>query len=162
MIRAATPEDGDAVWAILEPILRAGETYALPRDWSREQLLAFWFAPDHEVFVAEDDAIVGTYFLCANHLGGGAHVANCGYATSVAAQGKGVARSMCEHSLAHAKARGFRAMQFNFVIASNTRAVALWQRMGFSIAGTLPSAFEHPTRGFVDAHVMFRELQPPA
>jgi len=158
MIRPATLDDRDAVWAILEPILRAGETYALPRDWSRDQLLEFWFAPDHEVFVADESGVVGTYFLCANHLGGGAHVANCGYATGTAAQGRGVARAMCEHSLGHAKARGFRAIQFNFAIASNTRAVALWQRMGFSIVGTLPGAFEHPTRGFVDAYVMFRDL----
>ena len=157
-IRAATSADGDAIWAILEPILRAGETYGLPRDWSRDELLAFWLAPDHEVFVADEGEVVGTYFLCANHLGGGAHVANCGYATAPAAQGKGIARAMCEHSLAHAKARGFRAIQFNFVIATNTRAVALWQRMGFSIVGTLPGAFAHPTKGDVDAYVMFRSL----
>ena len=160
MIRAATQRDDDAIWTVLEPILRAGETYALPRDWSREAMLAYWRSADHEVFVAEDGgAIVGTYFLCANHLGGGAHVANAGYATAVAAQGKGIARAMCEHSIAHARERGFRAMQFNFVIASNTRAVALWQRMGFSIVGTLPGAFAHPTLGYVDAFVMYRDTK---
>jgi ribosomal protein S18 acetylase RimI-like enzyme len=158
MIRAATSADGDAIWAILEPVVRAGETYALPRDWSREELLAYWFAPGHDVFVLEDGAVLGTYFLCANHLGGGAHVANCGYATAASAQGKGVARAMCEHSLVHARSRGFRAMQFNFVISSNTRAMALWQRMGFAIVGTLPAAFAHPQRGYVDAYVMFRSL----
>jgi ribosomal protein S18 acetylase RimI-like enzyme len=111
------------------------------------------------VFVAEDNgASVGTYFVCANHLGGGAHVANAGYATAQDAQGKGVARAMCEHSIDQARSRGFRAMQFNFVIASNTRAVALWQRMGFSIVGTLPGAFAHPTLGYVDAYVMYRNL----
>lgn len=158
MIRPATAADRDAIWAILEPILRAGETYGLPRDWSRDELLAFWFAADHEVFVHDDGAVLGTYFLCANHLGGGAHVANCGYATAVAAQGRGVARAMCEHSLVHAKARGFRAIQFNFVISTNTRAVALWERMGFAIVGTLPGAFAHPAHGEVDAYVMFRRL----
>lgn len=151
--------DADAIWAILEPILRAGETYALPREWSRDDALAYWFAGDHEVFVAElDDAIAGTYFLCANHLGGGAHVANAGYATAQAAQGKGIARAMCAHSIEHARARAFRAMQFNFVIATNTRAVALWQGMGFAIVGTLPGAFAHPARGDVDALVMYRVL----
>ena len=159
LIRAATPDDDGAIWTIFEPILRAGETYALPRDWSRDELLAFWRAPDHDVFVAEQDsAIAGTYFVCANHLGGGAHVANAGYATAQHARGKGVAREMCEHSLAHARARGFRAMQFNFVIATNTRAVALWQRMGFVIAGTLPEVFVHPALGDVDAFVMYRKL----
>ncbi len=158
-LRAARQADDDAIWAILEPIIRAGEAYALPRDWSREAALAYWHSPDHDVFVAEDDgAIVGTYFLCANHLGGGAYVANAGYATAQDAQGKGVARAMCEHSIDHARSRGFRAMQFNFVIASNTRAVALWQRMGFTIVGTLPGAFAHPTLGYVDAYVMYRNL----
>jgi len=97
-----------------------------------------------------------TYFVCANHLGGGAHVASAGYATAPHAQGKGIARAMCEHSLAHARARGLRAMQFNFVIATNTRAVALWQRLGFAIVGTLPGAFAHPALGDVDAYVMYR------
>lgn len=156
-IRPATPADGDAIWRILEPILRAGETYALPRDWERDDLLAFWYA-NHDVFVAEDGEIVGTYFLCANQRGGGAHVANAGYATATAAQGKGVARAMCAHSLEHARARGFRAMQFNMVVSSNTRAVALWERMGFAIAGTLPGAFSHPALGDIDAYVMYRRL----
>ncbi len=158
-IRAATAADNDAIWTVLEPIIRAGETYALPRDWSRDATLAFWHADGHDVFVAEDGgAIVGTYFVCANHLGGGAHVANAGYATATNAQGKGVARAMCEHSIEYARGRGFRAMQFNFVIASNTRAVALWQRMGFATVGTLPGAFAHPTLGDVDAFVMYRRL----
>lgn len=158
-VRPATAADNDAIWAIVEPILRAGETYALPRDWSRDALLAYWFAAGHEVFVADDaGAIVGTYFLCPNHQGGGAHVANAGYATAQAAQGKGIARAMCAHSIAHAQARGFRAMQFNFVIATNERAVKLWQAMGFAIVGTLPGAFAHPTHGDVDAFVMYRRL----
>jgi ribosomal protein S18 acetylase RimI-like enzyme len=158
-LRAARQADDDAIWTVLEPIIRAGEAYALPRDWSREAALAYWCSPDHDVFVAEHDgAIVGTYFVCANHLGGGAHVANAGYATAQDAQGKGVARAMCEHSIDHARSRGFRAMQFNFVIASNTRAVALWQRMGFTIVGTLPGAFAHPALGYVDAYVMYRNL----
>jgi ribosomal protein S18 acetylase RimI-like enzyme len=159
MIRTARPEDDEAVWSILAPIVRAGEAYALPRDWSRGEVLAYWKTPGHDVFVAEEGAVIlGTYFVCANRLGGGAHVANAGYATAADAQGKGVAAAMCEHSLEHARRRGFRAMQFNFVIASNTRAVALWQRMGFSIVGTLPGAFEHPSLGDVDAFVMHRHL----
>ena len=158
-IRRATAADDDAIWAILEPILRGGETYALPRDWPRDAALAFWRAPAHDAFVAlADGAIAGTYFVHANQLGGGAHVANAGYATAQTAQGRGIARAMCEHSLDHARARGFRAMQFNFVIATNIRAVALWRGMGFAIVGTLPGAFAHPIHGFVDAHVMYRAL----
>ncbi len=159
-IRLAIESDHDAIWAILEPMLRAGETYPQPRDMNREEALAFWFSPEKEIFVWEEDGMVlGTYFLKANQQGGGAHVANCGYVTSVLAQGRGIARAMCLHSLERAKERGFRAMQFNFVVRSNTRAVKLWSDLGFQIVGRLPLVFEHPTLGYVDALVMYRPIQ---
>ena len=158
-IRPATDADDDAIWAILEPTFRAGETYPIPRDISRVDALAYWQAPSHAVFVAvENGTVVGTYYLRANNRGGGAHVANCGYMTAPAATGRGVARTMCAHSLDEARRRGFKAMQFNFVIASNARAVRLWQSCGFAIVGTLPEAFDHPRLGLVDAYVMYRAL----
>jgi len=158
-IRAATPPDADAVWAILEPTIRAGETYTLPREMARDAALAWWFAPAHEVFLAEENGEpAGTYFLRANQEGGGAHVANCGYITAPWATGRGVARAMCAHSLERARARGFRAMQFNFVVSTNERAVRLWQGLGFEIVGRLPGAFLHPSAGYADALVMYRAL----
>jgi ribosomal protein S18 acetylase RimI-like enzyme len=158
-VRPAGASDAVAIWDILEPTIRAGETYTLPRDMTREQALAYWQSPDHEVFVAEEDGTaVGTYFLRANQKGGGSHVANCGYVTAVHAAGRGVARAMCRHSLDYGKTRGFRAMQFNFVVSTNHRAVKLWQSFGFEIVGRLPEAFLHPTAGYVDAFVMYREL----
>ena len=159
LIRQSEPRDDDAIWRILEPTFRAGETYPVPRDISRAGALAYWHMPGHAVFVAEDaGTIVGTYYLRANNRGGGAHVANCGYVVAPDAFGRGVAQAMCSHSLGEAKSRGFSAMQFNFVIASNERAVRLWQRMGFAIAGRLPGAFQHPRLGLVDAYVMLRNL----
>ena len=159
LLRKALLKDEDAIWAILEPFIRAGETYPLPRDMDRQTALAYWFSPGHDVFVAEDNGlVVGTYFLKANQKGGGAHVANCGCMTAPHATGRGVARAMCTHSLEHAKERGFRAMQFNFVVSTNERAVRLWQSFDFEIVGRLPRVFEHPTHGFVDALVMYREL----
>lgn len=158
-IRPAADADRQTILAIVKPILSAGETYAMARDLDDAGVLAYWFAPSHEVFVAEaDGAILGTYYLMANQAGGGSHVANCGYMTAPAAQGKGVARAMCEHSLLRARQRGFRAMQFNHVVSTNTRAVALWQSLGFAIVGTLPQAFNHPAHGYVDSYVMFRAL----
>jgi ribosomal protein S18 acetylase RimI-like enzyme len=158
-IRNATPADEDAIWTILEPVIRAGDTYTLCRDLDRAEALAYWSAADHEVFVAsEGNELLGTYYLRANQRGGGAHVANCGYVTLASAQGRGVARAMCAHSLERARARGFRAMQFNFVVETNDRAVRLWQGMGFEIVGRIPKAFEHPTLGLVDALVMYRQL----
>lgn len=159
LVRAALEDDADALWAILEPIIIAGETYPLPRDTDRQTALAYWFSPGHEVFVAEDNGeVVGTHFLKANQKGGGAHVANCGYMTAPHATGHGVARAMCAHSLERARERGFLSMQFNFVVSTNERAVRLWQSFGFEIVGRLPKVFEHPKLGFVDALVMYREL----
>ncbi|MDX8464991.1 N-acetyltransferase [Mesorhizobium sp. VK23B] len=158
-IRPATPADADAIWSILEPVLRAGETYVLPRDWNRDQALGYWFSVGHDVFVAEEAGdVIGCYYLHANQRGGGAHVANCGYVTSAASSGRGIATAMCEHSLQRAADLGFRAMQFNFVISSNERAVKLWRRLGFDIVGTIPQAFDHPRLGYVDAFVMHRML----
>ena len=158
-IRAAQAGDHDAIWSVLEPVMRAGETYLLARDASREDVLGFWFAGGHEVFVAEEGGVVvGTYFLRANQGGGGSHVANCGYVTATTATGRGVASAMCTHSLEHARTRGFRAMQYNFVVSTNERAVRLWKKHGFRIVGQLPGAFLHPHAGYVDAYVMYREL----
>jgi len=158
-IRAGEEADKDAIWAMLEPVIRAGEVFALPVDMTREQGLAYWFADGNWVFVAEDNGrAVGSYYLRANQKGGGSHVANCGYLTAGWALGRGVAGAMCTHSLTFAKGVGFRAMQFNFVVSTNEAAVHLWLKHGFEVVGRLPGAFEHPTLGFVDALGMWREL----
>ena len=158
-IRLARHDDRDAIWRILQPTIRAGETLALPADMSEADALAHWTGPDREAFVAEEGGVVlGTYYLRPNQLGGGSHVANGGYVTAPEATGRGVARRMCEHSLQRARERGFRAMQFNFVVATNERAVRLWQGLGFETVGRLPLAFLHPRHGYTDALVMFRAL----
>lgn len=158
-IREARPEDRAAIWAILEPAIRAGETYALPRDMTQEEALAFWLGPGHAVFVGViEGEVAGTYYLRANQRGGGAHVANCGYMTSPGFARRGLARLMGRHSIAEARERGFAAIQFNFVVSSNETAVRLWTSLGFAVAGTLPRAFAHPHLGLVDVFVMYREL----
>lgn len=159
IIKLAEPADADAIWAIIGPTIAVGETYALDRSLTKEEGLAYWMGADRDTFVVEDDGtILGSYYLRANQAGGGKHVCNCGYMTSAAASGRGVARRMCEHSLAYARERGFRAMQFNFVVSTNERAVHLWQSLGFQTVGRLPLAFDHPALGYVDALVMFRSL----
>src|SRR5689334_17451840 len=159
-IRAATITDRHSIWRVIGPTIRAGETYALDRDMPEADALAYWLGDDRETFVAEEDGqIVGTYYIRPNQAGGGKHVCNCGYMTSPSAMGRGVARAMCEHSMAYARERSYRGMQFNFVVSSNSRAIALWQSLGFEIVGRLPQAFRHPTLGYVDALVMFRNLE---
>ena len=159
LIRAARKDDASAIWLVIGPAIRAGETYALARDMNETVAISYWMGPDRQTFVAEENGqILGTYYLRSNQGGGGSHVANCGYVTAIPASGRGVARRMCEHSLEYARALGYRAMQFNFVVGTNKRAIALWTSLGFEIAGRLPLAFRHPDLGYVDAFIMFRPL----
>ncbi len=159
MIRRAGPDDAAAILAIVMPVIRAGDTYALDRDMTPDDALAYWTGPDRETYVLEDGgAIVGTYYLRRNQAGGGDHVCNAGYMTAAAATGRGVAARMATHSFGRARDLGYRAMQFNFVVRTNVRAVALWHRLGFDIVGRLPDAFRHPAAGYVDALVMHRTL----
>jgi len=159
---AIRPIERDAfprLWPILEPVIREGTTYPLPTTLGTDEAAAYWFAPGNHVFAAAiDDAIVGTYYLRANQRGGGAHVANAGFMTAPAERGRGIARAMAAHAIEKAAALGFTAMQFNFVISSNTRAVRLWHGLGFATVGTLPGAFRLPDGTLVDVFVMYRKL----
>ena len=159
-IRNATPADWPGIWAVLEPMIREGETYPLDRDMDEQAARTYWNAPDKTVFVALDaaDEIVGTYTLRPNSTGPAAHVANAGYCVRPDQRGKGIAQALCRHSLTTARAQGYRAMQYNLVVSTNARAVRLWQHMGFAIVGTLPGAFRHPNAGFVDAYVIYQQL----
>jgi ribosomal protein S18 acetylase RimI-like enzyme len=159
-VREFEQADWPAVWAFMAPVFRSGETYAFSADISEEEAYGIWIEAPAATFVAidEDGAVLGTYYIKANQPGAGAHVCNCGYIVAEHTRGRGVATVMCEHSQREAVRRGFRAMQFNFVVSTNEGAVRLWQKLGYDIVGTLPGAFEHPTQGFVDAYVMYKQL----
>jgi ribosomal protein S18 acetylase RimI-like enzyme len=158
-IRPVEREAFPRLWPILEPVIREGATYPLPTTLSADEAEAYWFAPGNHVFAAEAGAeIVGTYYLRANQRGGGSHVANAGFMTAPAMRGRGIARAMATHALTKAAELGFDAMQFNFVISSNTSAVSLWRSLGFIIVGVLPDAFHLPEGKPVDVFVMCRRL----
>jgi L-amino acid N-acyltransferase YncA len=159
-IRPATDADRDAIWKIFHEVVVPGDTYALDPNISREDALAHWFAPGTHTYVAEQPAIgiAGTYILRPNQSGGGSHVANAGFMVSANARAQGLGRAMAEHCLSEARRFGFGAMQFNYVISTNTAAIRLWQDLGFEIVGTLPDAFRHPEKGYVDVYVMYRSL----
>ena len=158
-IRPAINADHDAIWNIFHEILVAGDTYAFDPQMPREEALAYWFRADTHTYVAEkDDGVVGTYILRPNQLGPGSHVANAAFMVARDAEGAGVGRRMAEHCLSEARRMGFRAMQFNFVVSTNTRAIHLWKQLGLKIVGTVPGAFRHPEKGYVDVYVMFRSL----
>jgi L-amino acid N-acyltransferase YncA len=160
-IRQATNSDHDAIWEIFREVIAAGETYPIERDIPRERALAYWFKHNAHVCVGESDKkILGSYTLHSNQAGAGAHVANAAFIVAKDARGQGIGRVMGEHCLNEARRLGFHAMQFNFVVSTNESAVRLWQDLGMKIVGTLPGAFRHPTRGYVDVYVMFQALLP--
>jgi len=146
-------------WPVFSAVIAAGDTYSYPPDLSIEQAREWWTAPPARCFIAERDGeVLGCYMLKPNQPGLGDHVANAGYMVSPAARGQGIAGRMCEHSLEQARKAGFTAMQFNFVVSTNTAAVRLWERHGFTIVGTVPGAFRHAIHGPTDIHVMHRSL----
>lgn len=159
-IRPFESRDWPEVWRILEPVFRAGETYSFDPAISEADARAVWIDAPAATFVAEDERgeLLGTYFLKPNQPGLGRHVANCGYVVADRARGRGVASAMCEHSQHEAVERGFRAMQYNFIVSTNEGAVRLWKQHGFHVAGVLPGAFRHARLGYVDAFVMYKTL----
>ena len=159
-IRPAKESDRDAIWKVFQEVIAAGDTYPIDPDMSREDAFAYWFQTGARAFVTEQDGqIVGIYTLHPNHSGGGAHVANAAFMVPTSARGRGIGRAMGEHCLKEARRLGFRAMQFNFVVSTNESAVKLWQELGMKIVGTLPGAFRHPQKGYVDVYVMFRSFE---
>ena len=158
-IREATAGDRDAIWDIFREVVTARDTYAFDPGMSRHDALGYWFQADTRTYVAKSRGrILGTYILRPNQSGGGSHVANAAFMVAPDARGQGIGRAMAEHCLSEARLLGFRAMQFNFVVSTNDSAVRLWQKLGFKIVGTLPSAFHHPEKGYVDVYVMYRSL----
>ena len=159
-IRPAQEADFDAMWPIFQTLVAAGDTYTFPADTTREACHAYWFGPGVQSYVAVmgSERLLGMYKLVANQPGHGSHVANASFMVDPAAQGVGVGRMMGVHCMEEARRAGYLAMQFNFVVSSNVRAVGLWQSLGFDIVGRLPGAFDHPAEGFVDALVMYRTL----
>jgi L-amino acid N-acyltransferase YncA len=159
-IRPFEEEDWAATWRIIAPVFRAGETYAFSPDITEEETHTVWVKMPSATFVAvdEDNNVLGTYYIKPNQPALGAHVCNCGYIVAENARGRGIASRMCEHSIQESLNRGFRAMQYNLVVSTNTSALRLWKKHGFSTVGTLPKAFRHPRLGYVDAVVMYRQL----
>lgn len=159
-IRSADAQDWDAIWPIVREVLSRGDTYAYPVDTSEAEARALWLErPTVTCIAVAGSDVVGTYYLKPNQPGQGSHVCNAGYMVASTARGLGVGRAMCAHSLVEARRLGFRAMQYNLVVSTNTRAIELWRAHGFAVVGTLPRAFAHPEHGLVDALVMYRLLE---
>ena len=157
MIRDFQEKDWAELWPLLREVFREGETYAVDPGIEERRAFELWIQRPTETHVAElEGAVAGTYYIKPNQSGGGAHVCNCGYIVSPATRGRGLASEMCRHSQERARALGFRAMQYNLVVATNEGAIRLWERHGFEKVGRLPQAFSSPTHGLVDAFVMYK------
>jgi GNAT superfamily N-acetyltransferase len=159
IIRKANDGDRAAVWGIIEAVIAGGDTYVFDPNTPEQEMLEYWFSPEKHVYVAETGGeIVATFWLKPNQPGLGDHVCNAAYMVSPAAHGKGIGRQIGEYSLDEARRLGFTAMQFNFVVATNTAAVRLWESIGMRIIGTIPHGFRHKELGPTDAYIMYREL----
>ena len=159
IIREASQSDYEQVWEIFQYVIKTGNTYVYYPETKKEDLAKLWFAPNMKTYVAEENnRILGTYILKPNQIDLGSHVANCGYMVHPKAQGKGIGKALCEHSLNAAKEMGFKSMQFNMAVSTNEGAVRLWKKLGFRIIGTVPEGFMHISKGYVDAFIMFKEL----
>jgi ribosomal protein S18 acetylase RimI-like enzyme len=159
MIRQMTFDDFTSFWPTFSAVLQAQETYAFDPQWSLDQAFEVWCKTPQKTFAFIDGGdVLGSYYIKPNAAGPSKHICNCGYMVAATARGKGLARTMCEHSQAQAVEMGFTAMQFNSVVSTNTVAVRLWQSMGFEVIGTIPNAYQHGTLGFVDSHIMYKAL----
>ena len=158
-IRPATTADAAAIWRIFQAVVAPGDTYSFTGETAEREAVAYFLGPGITSFVADDDGhVIGMYKLIPNRIGRGSHVANASFMVDPSAQGKGAGRALGEHCLDEARRQGYEAMQFNFVVSTNTAGVSLWKKLGFEIVGTLPKAFRHATLGDVDAYVMHRFL----
>jgi L-amino acid N-acyltransferase YncA len=159
-IRPFEPADWPGLWALLEPVFRAGETFPHDPAITEAEAQLAWVEQSQAVMVAVDAtcALVGTYYLRPNSLALGAHVANAGYVVAMHCRRQGIGSRLCQHSLQAARRLGFRAMQFNLVVSTNSAGLRCWQRNGFQVVGTLPEAFRHKQLGYVDALVMIQPL----
>ena len=158
-IREVIDGDFDDIWPIFHAIVNKGDTYAYPHDTNKEQAQKLWLEVPLVTYVVEKSGVIlGTYFIKTNQAGAGEHVCNCGYMVAPFSKGRGLGMLMCQHSQQQALELGYKAMQFNFVAASNTGALKLWHKLGFATVGCLPNAFLHPQLGYIDAMVMYRWL----
>jgi L-amino acid N-acyltransferase YncA len=158
-IRAAIEADWPAIWEMFRQVAVAGDAFAYDETTSEEVARKLWFDPPARAYVAEEAGeVLGTYYVRPNQPGRGNHVANGGYMVAAAARGRGLSSRMCEHSLETARARGFRAMQFNYVVGTNTAAVKTWLRHGFEVIGRIPNGYRHVDLGDVEVLIMYRAL----
>lgn len=159
IIHVATAEHWPQIWGFMREIVAAGETFAWEPDVTEELARSRWFRTPGRTLVALDgDRVLGTAAVYPNLPGPGSHVASASFMVDPAAGGRGVGRRLGDAAIEVAQADGYRAMQFNAVVQTNTRAVSLWLSLGFTVVGTVPDAFRSPTHGYVGLHVMHRVL----
>ena len=151
------------IWAFMRPVFEKGDSYPNAVSTTEDEAKGYWLADGKVTHVAIDigsQDVLGVYYLRPNQPPLGAHICNCGYVVAPAARGRGIGAALCQHSQEYAIQNGYRGMQYNLVVATNIKAVRLWESQGFDIIATVPEAFDHKKLGYVDAHIMFKQLVP--
>lgn len=159
-INEITKDDFKSFWPIFKNIVLEQETYAFDPDIDFETAYNLWCEiPEKTFVIKEDDIILGSYYIKKNAAGPSSHISNCGYMVSPKARGKGIAKTLCNHSQKTALELGYLAMQFNSVVSTNEIAVNLWKKLGYDIIGTIPKAYNHKRLGYVDSFIMYKQLK---
>lgn len=163
IVRPAVDSDWSRIWPFFAAIVADGETYAYPELPDPEAGRALWMEqpPGHTVVAVDGETVLGSAKMGPNRPGRGAHVATASFMVDPNQQGRGVGRALGEYAVDWARRSGYRSMQFNAVVETNTGAVRLWQVLGFHILATVPEAFDSRRHGLVGLHVMFRYLTDP-
>ena len=153
VIRAYAPRDEEAMRGIWNEVVCSGDAFPQEEELTREAAAAFFAAQTRCAVAEAGGEVLGLYILHPNNVGRCGHVANCSYAVRMDCRGRGLGELLVRDSLAAARALGFRAMQFNAVVAGNTRARALYERLGFRTVGVIPGGFRLPDGSFSDTVV---------
>ena len=141
-VRKYTPADLTATAEIWNEVVRDGVAFPQTEPLTEMTGVAFFAAQSHTgVAVNERGEILGLYILHPNNVGRCGHIANASYAVKGTARGEHIGEALVKDCLAQAKALGFRIMQFNAVVAFNTHARHLYERLGFTQLGTIPGGF---------------------
>jgi len=159
-VREFVEADWPQVWPIVREVVRAEDTFPYDPAMTSEQAHDIWVvpAPGVTAVAVDGDRIVGTAHVRANRAGRGSHVATASFMVAAHARGRGAGTALCRFALDWAQRHGYTGMQFNAVVETNHAALEIYRRLGFSIVGTVPGAFDHPELGRVGLHILYREL----
>ena len=140
-IRKAEEKDIKAITAIWNEIVREGNAFPQDKGLSEEEAYSFFSSQSFTAVADDEGAIVGLYILHPNNVGRCGHIANASYAVTAGMRNRHIGRALVEPSLIKAGELGFRILQYNAVVRTNTSARKLYESLGFVSLGIIPGGF---------------------